>query len=96
MPEALAFAWTIARDSALSAAERHAALSAFDQVFGLDLDVEAAAVLTEQQVSLIAAREEARRRRDWQTADRLRTALLAQGVRVRDTAEGPQWEMVGE
>jgi cysteinyl-tRNA synthetase len=93
VPEALAFAWTIARDPNLSAPEKHEAFCYFDHVLGIDLDVEGKSALNEVQRSLIATREEARRRKDWQTADRLRMELLAQGVRLRDSPEGPEWEI---
>ncbi|OGP69445.1 MAG: cysteine--tRNA ligase [Deltaproteobacteria bacterium RBG_13_58_19] len=36
-------------------------------------------------------REEARRRRDWSTADYIRDELAAQGVEVLDTPTGPRW-----
>jgi cysteinyl-tRNA synthetase len=38
---------------------------------------------------LLAAREEARRRKDWATADALRDQVLALGFRIEDTREGP-------
>jgi cysteinyl-tRNA synthetase len=41
---------------------------------------------------LIEQREEARRRRDWETADKARTELLQKGIIVHDTANGPVWE----
>ena len=50
-------------------------------------------VLTAPQASLIEAREEARRRKDWMTADRLRAELLAQGISLRDGPEGPEWDI---
>ncbi len=39
----------------------------------------------------LAVREEARKRRDFSTADRIREELLAQGVEVIDTPAGPRW-----
>jgi cysteinyl-tRNA synthetase len=39
----------------------------------------------------VAAREAARKRRDFAEADRLRDALAAEGVVVEDTAQGPRW-----
>ena len=38
----------------------------------------------------VAQREEARKSRDWATADRLRDELLEMGVVVEDRAEGPE------
>jgi cysteinyl-tRNA synthetase len=94
LPEALAFAWTIARGSNVSPEEKHEVFSFFNRVFGLGLDAEGEMVLTEAQASLIEAREEARRRNDWNTADRLRGELLAQGVHLRDGPEGPEWNII--
>jgi cysteinyl-tRNA synthetase len=82
LPEALAYAW------------RYDVFGFFDRVLGLDLDVEEKAVLSEAQSALLEAREDARRRQDWSTADRLRRELEAQGIRVRDGPQGPQWEVV--
>lgn len=39
---------------------------------------------------LVAAREAARRRRDWATADALRECIRALGWEIRDTPQGPQ------
>jgi cysteinyl-tRNA synthetase len=42
---------------------------------------------------MIKAREDARRRKDWSTADRLRKDLAAQGITLRDGPGGPEWEI---
>jgi cysteinyl-tRNA synthetase len=42
--------------------------------------------------ALIAQREEARRRKDFAEADRLRGALRARGILVEDTPRGPVWK----
>jgi cysteinyl-tRNA synthetase len=39
----------------------------------------------------LARREEARKRRDWPEADRLREELAAQGIEITDTPTGPHW-----
>jgi cysteinyl-tRNA synthetase len=44
--------------------------------------------------SLIDARTEARRRRDWTEADRIRDELAAQGIAVKDGPEGTTWEVM--
>jgi cyanophycinase-like exopeptidase len=43
-----------------------------------------------QVLSLVAERESARARRDWETADELRDRLLALGWQIEDSPEGPR------
>jgi cysteinyl-tRNA synthetase len=40
---------------------------------------------------LIAKRDEARAKKDYQEADRIRKELSASGVEILDTPEGTQW-----
>lgn len=40
-------------------------------------------------------RDEARRTRDWAAADDIRDRLKAAGIEVTDTADGPQWALLG-
>ena len=96
LPAALAFTWTLARDQSVSATEKLEAFAFFDRVFGLGLEARGEPTLTAAQALLIEAREEARRRKDWSTADRLRAELLAQGIGLRDGPEGPEWEISSE
>ncbi|MBI2147347.1 cysteine--tRNA ligase [Candidatus Woesearchaeota archaeon] len=41
-------------------------------------------------LKLVAQREEARKKKDWKEADRLRTAIVEKGYAVADTGEGPR------
>jgi len=43
----------------------------------------------------IERREEARQRRDWALADEIRDRLKKAGIEVTDTADGPQWSLLG-
>jgi cysteinyl-tRNA synthetase len=43
--------------------------------------------------ALLAERAAARSERRYGDADRVRDALIANGVEVRDTAEGTQWDL---
>ncbi len=47
--------------------------------------------LTPAQEALIAERQEARLAKDWAKADALKQVLLAQGIEVKDTPNGPVW-----
>jgi cysteinyl-tRNA synthetase len=42
---------------------------------------------------LIKQREEARKRKDWETADRLREQLREMGIIIEDTAQGARWRI---
>jgi cysteinyl-tRNA synthetase len=69
-------------------------------IFGFDLARELSAEVEgirirysedsgEQVLEKVAARETARREKDWAIADRLRDELYAEGWFVEDTSEGP-------
>jgi len=70
-------------------------LLSLDRVLGLRL----AAALEEERLpadteALIQRREEARRRKDWATADRIRSQLKGLGVILEDTPKGVRWRIV--
>jgi cysteinyl-tRNA synthetase len=48
--------------------------------------------IRERIEQLVRAREEARARRDWKTADALRAELAGLGVTTEDTPHGPRWK----
>jgi cysteinyl-tRNA synthetase len=41
--------------------------------------------------ALLLAREDARKRKDWNTADRIRNRLGMLGFEIQDTDRGPVW-----
>ena len=43
----------------------------------------------------LAARQEARKRREWEKADQIRNDLAAQGIEIIDTPAGPRWRRKG-
>jgi len=45
---------------------------------------------------LIRKREEARKKRDWKSADRLRGELKKIGIEVIDTKKGTIWNRLGQ
>jgi cysteinyl-tRNA synthetase len=62
-----------------------------DEVLGImNLAPPATAGDTEIEARL-AAREEARKRRDWQAADQIRDELAVRGIDITDSPAGPRW-----
>ncbi len=86
-------------DSLMSLVEKHSMtasilphftnlLQLIDATLGINLfggDINSA------QQAIITDRETARTAKDWATSDKLRDALLAQGIALRDTSRGPVW-----
>jgi cysteinyl-tRNA synthetase len=76
-----------------------AALAIMDGVVGvLDLEREASVEASDLDVPAIAAklaeRDQARARRDWATADRIRDELLALDIAIKDSPAGTTWTRV--
>jgi cysteinyl-tRNA synthetase len=68
-------------------------IAGFDKVLGVVGEVEAEAALPREAELLIKRREEARKSKDWKTADALRQQLRTMGVVVEDTAQGVRWKI---
>ena len=68
-------------------------MKGFDSVLGVIGEVREEKVLSEEAGILIARREEARRVKDWATADVLRAQLRELGVIVEDTENGVRWHL---
>lgn len=67
-------------------------LNVFNEIFHVIPPYEES--LEPELQALIAQREEARRRKDWVTADRLREELSRRGVQLEDTPQGVRWRRV--
>jgi len=63
----------------------------FDKVLGVIGEVRREERLPKEAEELIRRREEARRAKDWETADRIRAKLRSMGIIVEDTPEGVKW-----
>ena len=87
-------------DAPISEAEKHAALDAFnrlDQVFGFlalaDREGEVDAGLAAWVEERLAARQAARKARDFAQADAIRDEIAGRGIAVEDTPQGPRWSV---
>ena len=91
-PRAMAVVWEVARSATLAAPEKAAFFLAVEPVLGLGLGEPLAVEERDPRIEgLLAEREQARRSRDFDEADHIRDALLAEGIQIEDTAEGPRW-----
>ncbi len=65
----------------------------FNNVLGVVGEVKKEEKLPKEILELIAKREEARKAKDWKTADEIRQQLKVMGVIVEDTAQGARWRL---
>ena len=88
----------------ISDATKVALAASFDEVLGLDLtkplpeEKEPAVdeVLSTWVEMKIAKRAEAKKAKDFATADAIRAELLERGVQIKDTREGVVWELISQ
>ena len=90
-PQALAVLWKMVKDPEMGNSSKRDLLLDFDRVLGLGVAGWGRDPLTAELRQLIEQRNEARDRKDFAAADALREQLLAAGVVVKDTPQGPQW-----
>ena len=79
--------------SKAEAEQVYALVAGFDKVLGVIGKVEAGAALPEEAEALVRRREEARKSKDWKTADAIRQQLKAMGIVIEDTAQGVRWKI---
>jgi cysteinyl-tRNA synthetase len=65
----------------------------FDEALGVIGQVKKTDELPSEAMELIRKREEARKSKDWKTADELRGQLRIKGIIVEDTAQGVKWRI---
>lgn len=104
-PTALSIVWEIARKEIKS--KKYADLIAeFDDILGIDISIEKILErenaekdevekgLDDKIKALITDREEARKNKDWEKADKIRNELESKGIRVIDTKDGVKIERI--
>jgi cysteinyl-tRNA synthetase len=56
-------------------------------------EVKPEAKLSKEAEELVQKREQARKAKDWKTADEIRLQLKAMGVTIEDTSQGVKWRL---
>jgi cysteinyl-tRNA synthetase len=65
----------------------------FDKVLGVIGEVRKEEKLPKDAQELIRKREEARKAKDWMTADKIREQLKSMGIVIEDTPKGVEWRL---
>jgi cysteinyl-tRNA synthetase len=96
MPKALTIVWKLVRnEKELSNREKYELLQEFDKILAVDLAKDVTKEkLPEEIEELIRKREEARKKKDWETADKLREEIKKLGYLLEDTPEGVRWRKI--
>jgi cysteinyl-tRNA synthetase len=68
-------------------------MSKFDKVLGVIGQVKEKEKLPKEAEELINRREDARKNKDWKTADQIRDQLKTMGIVIEDTAQGIRWRI---
>jgi cysteinyl-tRNA synthetase len=75
------------------AEEVYTLMMRFDKVLGVIGEAKVEEKLSKEAEELIRRREEARKARDWETADKIRAQLRAMGIIIEDTPQGVKWHI---
>ena len=73
------------------AREIHNLMLRFDKALSVIGEVYKEEKLPKDAEELISRREEARKAKDWKTADQIREQLKTMGIVIEDTAQGVRW-----
>ena len=85
----------IERDANISDRTKSQVFESVDRFFGLDINrVEVTKELPTGAEELLAAREKARKERDFARSDQLRDQLLELKIKVIDSPAGQSWEVI--
>ncbi len=90
MPRALSVLWQMLRDDSLSSRKQLEMALDFDRVLGLGLEDVREDEAGPEVMHLVRQREDARKKKDYAEADRLRQVIQGLGYAVSDTPEGPR------
>jgi cysteinyl-tRNA synthetase len=88
-PEALAVMWKVLREKSLGGKEKLKLVLEFDNIFGLGLDGLKKEKMTDEIAELVEKRDQARRKKDFETSDIIRDELKEKGWIIKDGKSGP-------
>ena len=100
-PKALSVLWEMVRSQNIPSGVKAATMETMDAVLGIglsksqdagerDLGLISEEVIPETIQELLAAREKARKDKDWRSADKIREQIEAAGYAIVDTVDGPK------
>ncbi|MCQ2406877.1 MAG: cysteine--tRNA ligase, partial [Oscillospiraceae bacterium] len=98
IPKALGIVWNMAKYE-IKSDDIYKLILDTDNVLGLDLDKEFEEIevkndddeLAAKVEEMLAKRAEARKNKDFATADAIRNELTAMGIEIKDTPQGATW-----
>lgn len=93
-PRAMLKLRAIDKDDSLSEPEKAFIFEAIEPLFGLKLLQPIEKELNPDLSKLLESRKTARQNRDFALSDQIRDQLLANGIEVRDTAQGQSWSWI--
>ncbi len=93
-PRVLGELWLMLKDVGLGSQDKLAIIYEFDKILGFNLEnleeVEAES-LDSDILELIDSRNNARKEKNWEKADKMRDILLEKGIIIKDTPNGTEW-----
>lgn len=96
MPRALAVLWMMLKDKDINSKDKYKLALRLDKILGFDLKKlkKEEEKISKKIKALIEEREEARKKKDWAKADKIRDELKEQGIVLEDTSEGVRWKKI--
>ena len=86
-PRALSYMWEILRDDRVNDSEKYKLVLKFDEILGLGFGKEEEIKIPEKVRKLAEIREEARKNKSWEDADKIRRDIENFGFVIEDTEE---------
>ena len=94
---ALSVLYELLKDDQVNGHTKLELIKKFDKVLALNLIKEKSVASNDEEIkSLIEKRDEAKKNKDYELADSIRSELLARGIELIDTREGTKYEIIGE